>query len=130
MKNIPTHGNDFYIKILIKKAEKFVKNIRWRTFFFLHPELKKGDKETNGFISTNTQPVKSELKDSENNVTELIQNIKFKHHFSKIQNQLTKDLKHIKKDNHLYVPTDKTNNYYGIKPEFYEQLLNKAVFKE
>ena len=30
---------------------------------------------------------------------------------------------------HLYIPADKTNNYYRVKPADYEQLLEKSVRK-
>ena len=35
----------------------------------------------------------------------------------------------IKKDDHLYIPADKTNNLYRVKPADYEQLLEKSVRK-
>ena len=67
-KTIPTHGNDFFIKIPISNAETFVQKQTLETFLFLNPELKKGGKETYGFISTNPPPVIPELKDFENDV--------------------------------------------------------------
>ena len=30
---------------------------------------------------------------------------------------------------HLYIPADKINNYYRVKPADYEQLLEKSVHK-
>ena len=39
----------------------------------------------------------------------------------------TKDLNHIKKDDHLYTPADKTNNYYRVKPADHEHLLEKSI---
>ena len=40
LKNIPVHGKDLYIKTLIRKSETFVKNIRWRAFFYLNSDLR------------------------------------------------------------------------------------------
>ena len=45
-KNIPICSEKQYIKALINKTEKFVKNLRWRTFFFLNPDLENSTKET------------------------------------------------------------------------------------
>ena len=43
--------------------------------------------------------------------------------------QTRKDLNNIKKDDHLYIPADKTNNYYRVKPADYEHLLEKSIHK-
>ena len=97
------HGNDLYIKTLISKSETFVKNIRWRTFFYLNPDLRMDHKETYGFISTEPPPIIPELKEFENDLVDLIQNIKFRHVPNHFQNKLRKDINLIKKDDHLYI---------------------------
>ena len=81
------------------------------------------------FISTKPPPIIRELKECENDPVDLIQNIKFKHVPNHFQNKLQKDLNHIKKDDHLYIPADKTNNYYRVKPAYYEQVLEKSIHK-
>ncbi|GFS09353.1 inositol hexakisphosphate and diphosphoinositol-pentakisphosphate kinase 2 [Elysia marginata] len=122
-KNIPTHGKDLYTKILISKTETFVlKNLRWRAFFFFNPDIKCREKETYGFNSSNPPPAIQELKEFENELTELISNIKFKKaSISSFQKRLKKDIDNIKKDDHLYVPADKSCNFYRLinpcKPE-------------
>ena len=128
-KNIPVHGKDLYIKTLVSKSETFVKNIRWRAFFYLNPDLRMDQKETYGFISTKPPPIIQELKEFENDLVHLIQNIKFRHVPNHFQNKLRKDINLIKKDDHLYIPADKTNNYYRVKPADYEQLLEKSIHK-
>ena len=60
----------------------------------------------------------------------LIENIKFKSTKSNLQCKLKKDLKKIKSDNHLFIPADKTNNYYKLKKEQYEELITKCIQKE
>ena len=86
-------------------------------------------KETYGFISTKPPPIIPELMEFENDLVDLIQNIKFRHVPDNFQNKLRKDINLIKKDGHLYIPADKTNNYYRVKPADYEQLLEKSVRK-
>ena len=63
-----------------------------------------------------------QLKEFENNTVDLIQDLKFRHVPNHFQNKLQKDLNHIKKEDHLYIPDDKTKNSYRIKPADYEQL--------
>ena len=112
------------------KVETFVKNLRWRTFFFLNPDLESPSKKTYGFNSTKPPPSIPELKDFEDGLALLIENIKFRSTKSNLQCKLKKDLKKIKSDNHLFIPADKTNNYYKLKKEQYEELLTKCIQKE
>ena len=121
-KNIPLHGKELYTKALISKSETFIKNLRWGTFFFLNPKIEQQDTETYGFNSTKAPSILSKLKDFENDLTKLIESIKFKHISNKFQHQLKNDIDHIKKDDHMYVPAYKTNNYYRIKPNQCEHL--------
>ena len=107
----------------MSKSETFVENIRWRAFFYLNSDLRMDQKETYSFFISRPPPIMQELKEFEKDLVDLIQNIKFRHvvpnHF---QNKLQKDLYHIKKDDHLYIPADKTNNYCRVKLADYEQL--------
>ena len=77
-KNIPTYGKDHYIRNLISKTETFVKNIRWRAFFFLNPKITKQGKETYGFPSQTPPPSLAELTEFEDELAELVKNIKYK----------------------------------------------------
>ena len=51
-KNIPICSEKQYIKALLNKTEKFVKNLCWKTFFFLNSDLENSTKESYGFNST------------------------------------------------------------------------------
>ena len=78
MKNIPIPPkNDFMIQ-MIQSVEKFVKNLRWRTFFFLNPADPINKKETYGFPSTKPAPQVDELTVFESKMYELTKKIKFK----------------------------------------------------
>ena len=85
--------------------------------------------EIYGFISTKPPPIIQELKEFENDLVDLIQNIKFIHVPNHFQNKIQKDLNHIMKDDQLYIPADKTNNDYRVKPADYEHLLEKSIHK-
>ena len=66
------HGKDLYIDMLISRSATFIKNIRWRAFFYLNPDLRMEQKETYGFISTKPPPIIQELKEFENDLVDLI----------------------------------------------------------
>ena len=46
MKNIAIPTKNEYLMQLIYSVEKFVRNLRWRAFFYLHPEKRGREKET------------------------------------------------------------------------------------
>ena len=83
-------------------------------------------KETYGFISSKPPPILQELKEFEKDLADLIQNVKFKTIF-KINYKMI--YRKIKKDDHLYIPADKTNNYYRELPAHYELLLERSIHK-
>ena len=106
MKNIPIPPKQEYLTELIRSVEIFVKNIRWRAFFFLNPSQTKSDKETFHFNSTKPAPHVAEVKDLENELFELIHNIKFKDYNNSFQTRLTNDIKDIEKEIKLIVAAD------------------------
>ena len=129
-KNIPIHNNKLYFKTIINKTEKFIRNLRWRSFFYLNPDIKGNEKETYGFRSTKPAPSVRELKEFEDELLKMIQNIKFCHVRDEFQNKLREDIDTIKKDEHLYIKADKTTNFYKVKPDEYYKLLDKNIHKE
>ena len=113
-KNIPIpHRND-YVKQLIFKTEKFLKNLRWRSFFFLNPEIRPNYKETYGFQTTKPPPRVPELKEFEDEMIKMIQNIKYRKANNDFQKQLRTDVKKIQEEKYIFVAADKTSNYYKM----------------
>ncbi len=129
-KNIPIPSRKDYLKYLITKAETFMRNIRWRTFFYLNPEITTEQKETYGFKSTKSPPSIPELKEFENGMLHLVQNIEFNNSTSQFQKKLSKDAQIIKQSDKLYVAADKTTNFYKLQPDKYEQLLEQNITKD
>ena len=129
-KNIPIPNKKEYLKCLISKAEKFMRNIRWRTFFFLNPDISTEDKETYGFTSTKCPPYIPELKEFEDGMLNIVQNIEFKNTNKPFQNQLHKDTQNIKNDRNLFVAADKTTNFYKLEPDQYNKLLKQNITKD
>ena len=129
-KNIPIPDRKQYLKCMINKTEKFIRNMRWKAFFYLNPDSKQNDKETFGFKSTKPAPLIPELKEFEDGLLNIIQNINFRQTNDVFQKKLKEDITAIKNDNRVYVKADKTNNFYKITPEEYDKLLDKNVQKD
>lgn len=129
-KNIPIPSEKNYLKCLINKTDTFLRNIRWRTLFFLNPETKTEVKENFGFKSTKTPPQIPELKEFEEGMLDIVQNIEFKKTTSNFQKQLNSDICKIKESDNLYVAADKTTNFYKIDQNQYNVLLERSIQKD
>ena len=71
--------------------------MRWKAFFFLNPKADGTNRENYGFKSTKTPPVIEELKEFEERVTSLIQNIEFENKRNDFQDKMKHDLKAVKR---------------------------------
>ncbi len=60
----------------------------------------------------------------------MINNLKFRKVNCNFQNQLSSGIRNIKKSNYLFVPADKTNNFYKMESASYNELLQKNITKE
>lgn len=110
----------------------FIKRIRWRSFFFLNPELNKDNAEkgeTYGFNSRKTPQVIPELKAFEDNLVSLIQNVELEKTTSQFQRKLNEGINMIRNDDKLTVKADKTTNYYKMEKDDYVNLVRANVTK-
>ena len=129
-KNIPIPGKKDYLTRLISSAEKVIRSIRWKTFFFLNPNNKPDRKETFGFNSTRNPPSIPELKEFEDEMLNMVQNIEFKNADNQFQRQLSNDIDDIKESSRLLIAADKTTNFYKVKPDQYKNLLEINITKD
>ena len=122
LKNIPTPTKQEHCSELIHSVGIFVANLRWRSFYFLNPS-NTDRKETFGFKTTEPAPSVAELKDFENDMYDLVKNVKFKHNVSNtLQNTLKQNMNEMKNESRMYVAADKTNNYYKMLQEKYNEM--------
>ena len=129
-KNVPIPPKKEYLKRLIHSAEKFIRSVRWKSFFYLHPEIKPEQKQTFGFNSTKNAPPVPELKELEEGMLNLVQNVDFKQTNNTLQQQLEKDKNDINNDSRLLIAADKTNNFYKVEPDHYSELLKNNITKD
>ena len=123
MKNIPIPNSRQYTKRLIEKTENVIKRMRWKAFFYLHPEAKPVQKENYGFNSRATPPQINEMSKFEDDLLRLIENIEFRNNRCQFQYKLNDDVNFIRRSNYMFIPADKTNNYYKLQKNEYEKLL-------
>ncbi len=111
LKNIPIPSQDAYLRNLIEKVENVLKRMRWKVHFFL-----KGDKISDqnnpfGLPSNKTPPTLLKMKSFENDVINLIENIKFRNAENQLKISLAFakfDLKKINSSPNIFVFADKT----------------------
>ena len=130
MKNIPIPSEQEFIIELISSVEKFIKNLKWRSHHYLNPAQQTANKKTFGFNSTCPPPKVDELDNLQNMLYDLIINIKFRKHSSQFQNKLKDDIKEIVKEKRMFIPADKTTNFYKVTKEKHTELLEKSINKE
>jgi hypothetical protein len=129
-KNIPIPDKKEYLKRLISSAEKLIGRIRWRTYFFLKKDTNKESKTTFGFCTSQLPPYVIELKEFEDEMLKLVQNIEFSNKNNMFQEKLNEDIIRTKEDDKLLVSADKTTNFYELEPEQYDKLLNNNITKD
>ena len=125
----PTSSKRVYLKSMISKLEHFIKRLRWRAFFHDHKaECDINDKEIlYGFKSDRTPPQHDGLSAFEEDLYNMVKNIKFRNVRSNFQSRLTNDVTKINKSPNLFVPADKMNNLYELSVDSYKKLLKENV---
>ena len=73
-KNIPLNSKKEYLLQLVHSVEKFVRNLRWRAYFYLNPQ-QKPQKEKYDFRSLRAAPKIKELQKLEDAMYDLVRNI-------------------------------------------------------
>ena len=128
-KNIPLPKKNEYLKTFIEKTEHFIRRMRWKAHHFLN-KTEPTAYETYGFKSRRSPPQINELIPFEDDMTNLIQNIKFNDTKCSFQGKLNSDIKNkIKRPDTLLIPADKTTNFYAMNPSSYDKLIKENVTK-
>ena len=83
--------------------------------------------ETYGLKSQKTPPSIKELETFENDLIELVKNIKFRTVHNQLQRTLKSDIKLIQQSSKTLTPADKTSNMYRISKEEYSKMRRNAI---
>ena len=129
-KEYPLPSEDDYRAKLIERTEQLCRRMRWRALFYLNPEkYNSGTKDTFGFNSNRTPPPIAEMAKFEKRMTNMIANVKFKKVNCPFQSKISSDVRNIGSCDKLFVPADKTTNYYKMDSPSYNKLLQKNITK-
>ena len=128
LKNIGLPSFHQYEKQLVIKAESFVQRMRWKAHFFLNGE---GSTKSfkYGLPTRNSAPVVPEIKAFEDDLIDLISNIKFRNINDDFLNNIENDMKKVSTSNNVFIFADKTRNIYESSPENYNKLLSENITK-
>ena len=129
MKNIPIPSVNTYKSRLVEKVESVLKRMRWKAFFFLRDDDIRNTQDKHGFRTKKCPPQIEELRSFEEDMSRMIENIKFRKVDNCFQKKLRQDIQTLKKSDKLYIPADKTRNFYKLDTDEYHKLLRENITK-
>ena len=116
IKNIPIPSERTYLLQLMEKVEMVITRIRWKAIHFNNNDNIDNNKEKNtdwyGLKSPSSPRQVKELIPFENDLLELLRNIKFRKIRDTFRKKLKQDIKLIKESNKTMTFADKTSNMY------------------
>lgn len=129
MKNIPIPTKNNYLKCLVEKVESLIIRMRWKALFYNSDdnETRTNENRNYGFKSKKTPPQDELLKPFEEDLINLIRNIKFQPVNDSFLQKLNDDVKEINNINDVLVFADKTTNVYPVSKEAYKKLLKENI---
>ena len=116
MKSIPLTTERSYLLKLIEQIKMVIKRMRWKVIYC----GMKGNSiktETYGLKNQNAPPLINELAACENDLIELVKNIKFRTVHNQLQRTLISDIKLIQQTSKTLTPANKTPNMYRLTKE-------------
>ena len=145
LKNIPLQTKKSYQMDLVKNIQKLCSRMRWKSLkgwgCFDRPDGSRPTrKETYGFKTDKTPQlpkdreyphidwgkVKQEveiLKEFEEELFKIPTRVKFRYFDNPLQRTMREDLKRVKNSGKVVVKADKTRNFYGVTPQFYNEVM-------
>lgn len=115
---------------MLSKLEQFIKRLRWKAFFFDKKSETDNTSEqvdSYGFKTEKSPPQHKDLLAFENDLYQLIRNLKFRKLFNTFQDKLSHDVKNINSSTRMLVPADKTTNLYKVEVDDYRKLLKDNI---
>ena len=103
--------------------------MRWKAFFFNNQQKDQERAETFGIKTRKCPPQVQEMISFENDLFDMIKNVKFKLVRNTFQSQLNQDLNKIRQSKNIFVFADKTRNIYELSKEAYNKLLKENITK-
>ena len=110
-------------------STSFIKCMRWKAHFFLHPSESKKTANNYNHKSTKSPPQVDEIKPFEDDLLKMLENVKFRLVNNPFQSELRKDIKKINSSSNVLVFADTSRNVYELEKEQHEKLLRENITK-
>ena len=128
VKNIPPCNCYQYTVKMYETASKLIERMRWKAHFSNAEEQETDQTEFKGIFPTEkSAPKDKHLTRFENELYDLIKNIKFRKFSNSLVNKMKKDLSEIESSKKVFIFADKSTNMYKMDPSEYRKLLNENV---
>ena len=128
-KNIPIPPKDTYKITLLEKMESVIKRMRWKAPYSLNPNSDQQQRSKFNLKLRKCPPQIDEWKPFEDDMFQLVENVKFKQVRNKFQEKLRHDVKKINSSKKVLVFMDKTRNVYELDKNQYNKLLRENITK-
>ena len=136
-KDIPIPSRTTYMKKLITQTETFLKNARWKAFWWERAENSDDNTTpthrreiTTDFKSTKTPPQHELLKPFERDMYNLIGNIEFRKAHDPALQKMGEEARRINDSDMVIVNADKTGNKYEMSASDYKKLLHENITRD
>lgn len=116
LKNIDLPSHHQRQRRLIQKAENIVHRTRWKAYFFLTGERNTTDNNKYRPPNKSAPPI-ADMKAFEEDVIQMISNVKFRKSMIRFLKKIEKDLKSANSSERVMIFADKTRNMYEVSPE-------------
>ena len=96
LKTIPICNPKEYLRLIVAKTDKFLRNSRWKVWHFKNAKDTDSKqvkvKQTYGFRTVATPPIDMELYAFEQDMLRMIKNIKFRSYTDNFQKKVNEDM--------------------------------------
>ena len=129
LKSIPISTNNKQYKIkMYEKVDKLITKMRWKAFHLNNESTAVELSNYDGLFPTKKRaPEDKNLIKFENDLYELINNLKFRKYNNLFTQKLNNDLRAIKSTKKVFVFADKSNSIYKVDPDKYKKLMLENV---
>ena len=129
LKSIPISTNNKQYKIkMYEKVDKLITKMRWKAFHLNNESTAVERSNYDGLFPTKKRaPEDKNLIKFENDLYELINNLKFRKYNNLFTQKLNNDLRAIKSTKKVFVFADKSNSIYKVDPDKYKKLMLENV---
>ena len=128
-KCIGLHSEHVIKRTLIFRTEQVLSRMRWKLWHIRNPNNNES-KERFGFRTTDSPPVMDELIRFEEDVLNLMKNIKFKPARNQLNEKIKRDLHEIRGKQKILVKGDKSRRIFQVDKEDYVKAMKDEITKK